>query len=158
MKKLMNLFSVLSGIMLAIFFVFVIFDVFFRSALHIPIVWLNEGSTYRCMWMAFISGGVAFFEDLHFKINLFSEKFEKRIDFFLLTCETIFSILFATVLMWQGIKFLRYCTMKYTPALGINMAAIVSVLPLCSFIIIVGIIYRYTLTIMARKMEGKEKQ
>ena len=157
MKKLMGFFSGFAGILLFIFFIFVVFDVFFRSVLQIPIVWLNEGSVYLFMWMAFISGGLAFFYDTHYKLNLFSEKFEKKIDFLLTILEAISVMVFAGILIWQGIQFVLYSTMKYSPALGMNMGFITSVLPLCGIICFLGIVYRFWTMWKAHKLGLKHK-
>ncbi len=154
MKKLMDIISGLSGILLCVFFVFVALDVFCRSVLHVPVVWFNEGSTFLFMWMAFISGSIAFFEDTHYKINLFPEKFEKKIDFFLSVCEAVFTVIFAGILLWQGIKFVQYGTMKFSPALGINMSYVILVLPLCAAIILIGILYRFLMMIKGRRKGG----
>ena len=78
MKKLMELINTLSGIMLAIFFVFVGLDVFSRSVLHNSITWLNEGSTLSFICMALLASAVGFIDDIHYKVSIFPEKWESK--------------------------------------------------------------------------------
>jgi TRAP-type C4-dicarboxylate transport system permease small subunit len=137
MKKLASLVKAFAGILLVLFLIFVAFDVFMRNVLRIPITWLNEGSTFAFMWMTFISGAVAFYEDIHYKISLFPEKIEKKVEKFLISFELLSVLTFGVVLFWQGIKYFKVNEMSFSPSLGLKMSNIVVVLPLCSLGIII---------------------
>ena len=157
MKKLAGFVNALAGIFLAVFLIFVALDVFMRNVLCIPISWLNEGSTFAFMWMTFISGAAAFYQDTHYKISLFPEKIEKKIEKFLISFELLSVLTFGIVLFWQGIKFFKVNEMSFSSALGLKMSNIVVVLPLCSLGIII-FVYARARKAFSPKIENRGDQ
>jgi TRAP-type C4-dicarboxylate transport system permease small subunit len=128
----------LSGLFLAIFFVFVATDVFARNILKVPIIWLNEGSVFAFQWMIFFAGALCFNEGLHFKVSILTQRIEEKYIVALTFIEIVASFIFGVVLLVQGIQLTILNLKSFSPALGICMAWILIALPVSAVAIILS--------------------
>lgn len=159
MKKLMNFINGLAGIMLAVFFVFIGLDVVTRSVLHNSITWLNEGSTLSFICMALLASAVGFIDDIHYKVSIFPEKIEKKLDKFLFALEVVCGVVFGALLVWQGTLYVKTCMKSFSPALGIRMSYLTAIIPVCGIIIILAMAYRvYLRRVKAGSKNGEEEE
>jgi TRAP-type C4-dicarboxylate transport system permease small subunit len=130
----------LSGLLLAIFFVFVATDVFTRNVIKVPIIWLNEGSVFSFQWMTFFAGAICFYEGLHFKVSILTQHIEEEYKVALTIIEIVASSIFGVVLLVQGIQLTILNLKSFSPALGICMAWILIALPISAVGIILSVI------------------
>jgi TRAP-type C4-dicarboxylate transport system permease small subunit len=130
----------LSGFLLAIFFVFVATDVFARNVLKLPIIWLNEGSVFSFQWMTFFAGAICFYEGLHFRVSILSQRIEEEYRATLTIIELVAGFVFGVILLVQGIELTILNLKSYSPALGICMAWILIAMPISAMVIILSLI------------------
>ena len=153
MKKLMDLIGSFSGLLLAMFFVLVALDVLARNVLKISLPWISEASTFAFIWMTLMSSVVGFIEDKHYKVSIFSEQFELKMDGILFGVEVLSVLIFAGLLVWQGINFTIVSASRTSAALGIPMNYMVCAIPLCGAGIILAMLYRVYLRKTGRNIE-----
>lgn len=158
MRKLMEFINGLAGVMLAVFFVFVGLDVFTRSVLNSSVTWLNEGSTLSFICMALLASAVGFIDDIHYKVSIFPEKFEKHIEKLLLVVEMICVTAFGGLLVYEGVRYAKYCAKSFSPALGIRMSYLTAIIPICGTVIILAVIYRIYLHHVNPSAQDQEKE
>ncbi len=156
MKKFMGCIAACSGILLALFFVLVALDVFARNVLKVSLPWVSEASTFAFIWMTLISSVAAFIEDKHYKVSIFSEAFEKRAEPLLFAVEWLSVVVFAGLLVWQGVNFTRVSAMRFSTALGFRMDAMVCIIPICGACIILAMLHRLFLY-RKTKHEGEKR-
>lgn len=138
MIRIINFGKNFSGFLLAIFFVFVATDVFARNILKVPIIWLNEGSVFAFQWMIFFAGALCFYEGLHFKVSILSQRIEVKYKGAFTVIEIVASFIFGAVLLVQGIQLTILNLKSFSPALGICMAWILIALPVSAVAIILS--------------------
>jgi TRAP-type C4-dicarboxylate transport system permease small subunit len=138
--KIIEFSKSLSGVLLAIFFVFVATDVFSRNVLKLPIIWLNEGSVFSFQWMAFFAGAICFYEGLHFRVSILSQHIEEEYKITLTIFDILASFVFGVVLLVQGIQLTILNLKSYSPALGLCMAWILIAMPISAMVIILSVI------------------
>lgn len=153
MKKLMNAIAALSGILLMLFFVLVAVDVLARNIIKHSMPWISEASTFAFIWMTLMSSVVAFIEDKHFKVTIFSEKTEQRFGGLLFTTEAASVLVLGSIFIWEGIKFTQVSAARLSAALNIPMNYMVCAIPISGVLIVLAMIYRIYLHISGAKAE-----
>lgn len=158
MKRLMECINGLAGMMLAFFFVLVGLDVLFRSVLHSSVTWMNEGSTLSFICMALLASAVGFIDDIHYKVSVFPERIEKKLDGVLFGVEMVSVLLFGGLLVYEGLRYVKNCAKSFSPALGIRMSYLTSMIPVCGVVILLAVIYRCWLRMDAKKRGAEKKE
>ncbi|MDR2945130.1 MAG: TRAP transporter small permease, partial [Candidatus Adiutrix sp.] len=97
--------KILCGLMFATFTLMVILtflQVVFRYAIEMPLAWSEEGARYLFMWATYLGASVAFYENKHINVTLFTDFLNPRSKAAVLLLADILCLAFLAVFVYQG--------------------------------------------------------
>lgn len=123
-----------------ILFVFMLimgsYQIISRYVLKAPSTISEELVTYSFTWMSMFAASYVFGKREHMNMVFFVERFSKKIQKYLAILSETIIFFFAVGVLLVGGKSIALLTLTQTsPALGISMGYIYSVLPICGVII-----------------------
>jgi len=137
--------KIISNLMIIFYMILVValfLQVFTRFVLKMPFFWTDELARYMFICMLFFGAGIAFFEDSHIKLEIFTSKLPlkfKKIHEIILK---IIIIIYLIIVTWKGFELIHYIHRQTTPALQISRAYPYLAIPIGSVVMILGLIYR----------------
>lgn len=128
-------------------------QVFFRVFLKNPISWSEELCRYLFVWSTMLGAVVVSANHEHFKvdflINLLPKYLQSVIKYFSFILVTVFSC----VLIVFGIKLMIANQIRVSPALGIKMSYVYTILPLNGILVILHVFE--SIYMQARQKKGE---
>ena len=127
------------GVFLLNIFIQIIMRLIFRS----PLSFTEEVSRYSFVWMVFLGLSYATRYDKHIRVDFFYSRFPKILKFIV---DMFINVLTLAVFIWifyTGIKYVEYSSITRTFALNIRRSIVVSIIPLCGFLMIVRVIEKF---------------
>lgn len=126
--------TAVAGIAMGVLLLAIFVDVFFRTVVGIPILWMQEVSMFSFMWLTFMGAAVAVRRNSHYRIDLItgmlkSPKAEAALQWTVL----LLSLVFAAILAYQGMGFAEMGLKRVSRPSGIPLIIAFSALPLCGF-------------------------
>jgi TRAP-type C4-dicarboxylate transport system permease small subunit len=97
--------KILCGIMFFSFTLMVILtfmQVVFRYAIELPLAWSEEGARYLFMWATYTGASIAFYENKHINVTLFTDLFSPRVKAAFLLLADLLCLFFLAVFVYQG--------------------------------------------------------
>lgn len=155
-----NIVSVISGTLLAMFFVMTLGNVLCREVFKVSVVFFDELSTYSFIWMVFLSGALAFMEDTHFKVDILPPGLQKKLEVPLHYFEMFILLVFSGIMFYYGIMFSQVNSRITTLVLKLPLKILVLCIPVCALLTLLAIVMRQ-IEFMNKKKgidlgEGKE--
>ncbi|WP_295153975.1 TRAP transporter small permease [uncultured Brachyspira sp.] len=137
MKVLEKIIDISSIIMMFILFAVILFQVFFRYCLNMPLKWTEEFARYLFVWVSMIGWTYGTRYDSHIKVNIFYDMFPKKIKFFVFIFIQLLSLTFSLFLGYLSILLMKQGALFKASALPINFAAVYAIMPIVSLILAV---------------------
>lgn len=113
------------------------YQILTRYVFNSPSTVSEELLTYSFTWLALLSAALVFGKREHMRMGYFADKMGKNAEPFLSIISEILILIFAAiVLVYGGISITRLTLTQVTASLGVSMAYIYVVLPICGVITI----------------------
>lgn len=136
-----KLISKISILILLIFTLIIIIQVFFRYFLHQPLLWTEEVARFLMIWMIFLSLSLVAKRRKNVCIELFLEKFPINIQQIISIISNIFIIYFLIILLILSIDLINSSARQLAPATRIPMNCVYISLPLGVLFLLIQMIY-----------------
>jgi len=147
-KVLKFLISIMLVLLVGIVFSQVILRTFFKSGIN----WNEEASRFLFVWIIFLGIAASTLDGSHMAMTFLEEKFPKT-AIYIQILTWIVSVVFFGVLFRYGIVYSRANMAILSSALQIPMGAVYMIIPVCSALCILFVIYQIYCKI--RRKEGK---
>ena len=95
-------FAYISGALVVVMMVIMVFDVVMRHVLNRPTIWADEVSCFLLVGVSFLGAAYALKTDSHVRIETFVNILSPRVKFFIETVTDILSVAFLFIFAWQG--------------------------------------------------------
>jgi len=112
-----------------------------RYLLSEPSLWTEEFARFCLIWIGVLGASYAFDQRAHLALNLYDEQLSERARKYRTLIQEIAVVSFAVLVMFIGggrLVYLTWTLNQTSPALGIPMALVYSVLPLAGFMICIS--------------------
>lgn len=124
----------------------IIFRMFFDS-----LTWSEELTCFLLVLASFLGTAVAFKRGAHISVTLLTDRFPPTLRKAAAIFSKTVSLLFFIVIVWYGFILCFAEASQSSPALGISMFWIYTILPVCSVIILVHLAYEIELILRGDK-------
>lgn len=132
--------------MMILFYLIMVFtlllQVFVRYILKMPLFWTEELARYLYIWFVFIGSGIAFFEESHIKVELFSSRISSKYKKVYQNIINSIIVVYLVIVAWKGFELAIFFQHQITPALQISRLLPYLAIPVGSIIMILGLLYR----------------
>jgi TRAP-type C4-dicarboxylate transport system permease small subunit len=160
MRRVINtLFDVIElyagALVFVVMFVAVVIQVFFRYVLNTPLPWAFELSMYALVWVTFLTAPYATRYREHIRLDLFYEKFPRKVQIVLDLIFDVFIIVMAALTLPVSIEYTSWNSRVTSACLGIPWSWLLVIFPVFLCLTIIhkcAWIYR-----LVRELFGKER-
>ncbi len=114
------------GLMLSIIFL----QVTLRYVFHFTFSFSEELARYLFVWTVFLCIPVVAKAGGHMAVGVVTERIQGFWSKVCLTSGSFLTLLFSTILFWQGVRMVRLTQFQTSPALGIKMSHVYLAIPL----------------------------
>jgi len=136
LSRLANLCAIsLAAVLLCAMTLFVTIQVIARYGFSSPPQWTEEAARYCMVWLGLLGASVSFHKGLD-PVVISLDGFPEHKRAIARLSNAIAAILFSGVILYASIGFLARHSLRASDALGINMAIVVSVVPLFALLIL----------------------
>lgn len=141
MKKILSCIKTCEMVVVIVFTVGMVFTTFaqviFRGPLNSPLAWSEEVARYLFVWVVFIGGAWAVSGDAHFRMDFLLSFLKGRKKRMLIWLSCLCMIVFASVMLYYGVRLVWSVSSQISPALRISMSIPYAALPLSGLLIII---------------------
>lgn len=126
--------TAVAGVAMGVLLLAIFVDVFSRTVVGNPILWMQEVSMFSFMWLTFMGAAVAVRRNSHYRIDLINGLLKSpRAVAALQWTVLLLSLVFAAILAYQGVGFAELGLKRVSRPSGIPLIIAFSALPLCGF-------------------------
>ncbi|MGE5620921.1 MAG: TRAP transporter small permease [Sphingomonadaceae bacterium] len=126
--------TAVAGVAMGVLLLAIFVDVFSRTVVGNPILWMQEVSMFSFMWLTFMGAAVAVRRNSHYRIDLIKGLLKSpRAVAALQWTVLLLSLVFAAILAYQGVGFAELGLKRVSRPSGIPLIIAFSALPLCGF-------------------------
>ena len=142
---ILNAQAFLAGILLVFIMLSVGLDVILRYFFNSPMIWVTEVTECLLLYITFLGTGWLLREEGHVKVDIILNRLKPRSTAFFGILSSLVGIFVSTMLAFYGMS-LTWNYFKrgiYTPtAMEIPVAAIILIIPIGSFMLLIGFVRR----------------
>ncbi len=155
-RKFLYFLSVFSiGLMLVIIFLQVVSRYLFNHSFE----WSEELARFLFVWTVFIGSALIIGDKGHMAVKLLAEKLKGRTSGFILKIFTeLCSLVFILILIFQGAKMTKVMMFQTSPALGVPMGYVYSIIPISGVLMLLYFIKDVAGIFSKDKPELQEKE
>jgi TRAP-type C4-dicarboxylate transport system permease small subunit len=130
--------TILLGILLAIMSIVIIFQVFSRYLLSLPLPWSEELSRYIMIYTVFFGAALALRYQKLIAVEVLAEKLSWKNRRILKTVVNLISIAFFILLLVKGIEMMTKVHLQISPALQLPMSIPYASIPIGAILLIMN--------------------
>ncbi|MCM3714783.1 TRAP transporter small permease [Halalkalibacter oceani] len=127
-------------LLMIIMVISVSWGVFARYILQTSAPWTGELAAYTLVWLTFLGSAHAVFEKTHIRFETLIELFPRPVQLTINACFNALIILFFALIMIYGIEVTAKTMSDQSMTLPITKGVIYGILPVCSILIIIGLL------------------
>lgn len=124
--------------------------VFFRYVLHMSLGFYDELARYLFIWVSFLGAAVGVKRHGHFAINLVVGRLSGPLRLAFNVFSTLGMLLFAGMLVSNGLTMVRLTSRELSPAMEISVAYLYAIVPISGALMIL-----YLLPHLIRQLRGR---
>ena len=136
----------------------ILIQILVRYVFQASISWMEELARFSSIWAAFFGGAIALKNKKLHSIDIFTKKIDGKIE---LARKIISSLIIAAVLLIlivYGIQLCLRVSTQLSPALKISMSLVYLAIPVCSFKMMITLIFDQKKDfVQFKKAEGEDK-
>jgi TRAP-type C4-dicarboxylate transport system permease small subunit len=138
LKKIWDNFEIwIMVFLMTVFVINLFFQVMTRIVFNYPLTFTEEVSRYCFLWMVLLGLSFATKYDRHIRVTFITDRFPRIAR---MTVNILLHLLTIVIFTWvliSGIKYVSYSSISITPAIQIKRSYVVTILPICGFLMIV---------------------
>jgi TRAP-type C4-dicarboxylate transport system permease small subunit len=144
LKKIWDNFEIwIMVFLMAVFVINLFFQVMTRILFNYPLTFTEEVSRYCFLWMVLLGLSFATKYDRHIRITFITDRFPRIARMMVDILLHLLTIAIFTWVLINGIKYVSYSSVSVTPAIQIKRSYVVTILPICGFLMIVRSLERF---------------
>jgi len=121
---------------------FIIFlQVIFRYLLHNSLTFSEELARYLFVWTVFLGSAVVAKNDGHIIVGVLTHRLSRAKAKYMKIAAYASTMVFVSILFFQGIKMMSLVSFQHSPALGISMSYVYLAIPVSMFVMFFNIIF-----------------
>jgi TRAP-type C4-dicarboxylate transport system permease small subunit len=136
-NKCLNWASIIS-ITVMLFIIFL--QVIFRYVLHNSLTFSEELARYLFVWTVFLCSAVVARDNGHIIVGVLTERVKGKKARYIKIAAHISTMIFVSILFFQGLKMMKLCSFQHSPALGISMSWVYLAIPVATFVMFCNIL------------------
>jgi len=136
-NKCLNWVSIIS-ITVMLFIIFL--QVIFRYVFHNSLTFSEELARYLFVWTVFMGSAVVARDNGHIVVGVLTERLKGKKAKYVKIAAYIFTMIFVTILFFQGLKMMRLSSFQHSPALGLSMSWVYLAIPVAMFVMFCNIL------------------
>ncbi len=136
-KKMADILSIITGVLLVIVLLLAVSDIIFRNILSLSILIVDVFSQLAFVWMVFLGSTVVFYHSDHLKMDFFSGHFNPKMKKIMDYITLILGLILLVVMLFYGLKVVSIrMTIPFEAFKGIPTGYLYLSLPVAAFIMI----------------------
>ncbi|MEA3453552.1 MAG: TRAP transporter small permease [Candidatus Caldatribacteriota bacterium] len=136
-NKCLNWASIIS-ITVMLFIIFL--QVIFRYVFHNSLTFSEELARYLFVWTVFLCSAVVARDNGHIIVGVLTERLKGKKARFIKIAAYISTMVFVSILFFQGLKMMKLSSFQHSPALGISMSWVYLAIPVATFVMFCNIL------------------
>jgi len=130
-NKCLNWASIIS-ITMMLFIIFL--QVIFRYVFHNSLTFSEELARYLFVWTVFLCSAV------HIIVGVLTERLKGKKAKYIKIAAYVTTMVFVSILFFQGLKMMKLSSFQHSPALGISMSWVYLAIPVATFVMFCNIL------------------
>jgi len=133
-----KLVGIVVGLMLGAMSIIIVVQVFCRFVIDYPLTWSEEAARYLMVYTVFLGASLALRNHRMIAIEIISESVKPKVRKILRILVSLISIVFFTILLFQGVDMLEIVRRQTSASLGITMDIPYMAIPIGAALMIIN--------------------